>query len=114
MIREGRHHPVEIRSGVRPSEKELASNDNTPGGRGDRANPGTPPTQAPQVLGMALATLDEPTRRRLNLPTDVRGVVVEGIVGEHHGLEGRTGRNTVKGCDAWLIEAADCVVEVLP
>ncbi|MFL5296118.1 MAG: Do family serine endopeptidase [Phenylobacterium sp.] len=79
VIREGRHHPVEIRSGVRPSEKELASNDNTPGGRSGGANPTVPPAQAPQVLGMALATLDEPTRRRLNLPTDVRGVVVEGI-----------------------------------
>ena len=38
VIREGKHRPVEIRSGTRPSEKELASNDNTPGG-GKRGAP---------------------------------------------------------------------------
>jgi len=80
VIREGRHRQVDVRSGIRPSEKELASNDNTPGGRGEGATPGAvPPQKAPEVLGMALGTLDEPTRRRLNLPTDLHGVVVEGI-----------------------------------
>src|SRR6185503_12771618 len=63
-----------------PSEKELASNDNTPGGGREGGAPGALPQQkAPEVLGMALGVLDEPTRRRLNLPTDLRGVVVEGI-----------------------------------
>jgi serine protease Do len=80
VIREGRHRLVEVRSGIRPSERELALNDNTPGGKGgEGGSPATPPQKAPEVLGMALANLDEPTRRRLNLPTEVHGVVVEGI-----------------------------------
>ena len=77
VIREGKHRTVEVRSGVRPSEKDLASNDNTPGGA-DRS-PLTPPVVHPSVLGMALGPLDEPTRRRLNAPPQVRGVVVESV-----------------------------------
>jgi serine protease Do len=77
VIREGKHRPVEIRSGIRPSEKELASNDNTPGG--DRSNPVTPPAQHPSVLGMSLGPLDEATRRRLNAPADLKGVLVESV-----------------------------------
>jgi serine protease Do len=79
VIREGKHHAIEIRSGIRPSEKDLASNDNTPGGP-DRANPATPPAAPhPSVLGMALGPLDEATRRRLNAPPELKGVVVESI-----------------------------------
>jgi serine protease Do len=78
VVREGRHRMVEVRSGIRPSERELALNDNTPNGRGENT-PSAPQPKAPEVLGMALGTLDEATRRRLNLPTDVHGVVVEGI-----------------------------------
>jgi len=78
VIREGRHRLVEVRSGIRPSEKELASNDNTPGAKGE-ATPAIPQQKAPEVLGMALANLDDLTRRRLNLPTELHGVLVEGI-----------------------------------
>ncbi|HLZ76454.1 Do family serine endopeptidase [Phenylobacterium sp.] len=78
-IREGKHHTIEIRSGIRPSEKDLASNDNTPGG-GERANPALPPPAPhPTVLGMALGPLDETTRRRINAPPELHGVVVETI-----------------------------------
>jgi serine protease Do len=77
VIREGKHRAVEIRSGIRPSEKELASNDNTPGG--DRSNPVTPPAQHPSVLGMSLGPLDEATRRRMNAPADLKGVLVESV-----------------------------------
>jgi serine protease Do len=78
VIRDGKHRTVDVRSGIRPSEKDLASNDNTPGGV-DRSNPTTPPAPHPSVLGMALAPLDEATRRRLNAPPELHGVVVEGI-----------------------------------
>ena len=78
VIREGKHRIIEVRSGVRPSEKDLASNDNTPGG-GGRAEPSTPPAAHPSVLGMALGPLDEAMRRRLNAPPELRGVVVESI-----------------------------------
>jgi serine protease Do len=78
VIRDGRRRVVEVRSGVRPSERELATNDNTPGGR---QGPGgsAPQAQAPAVLGLSLTPLDEATRRQLNLPADVRGAVVTAI-----------------------------------
>jgi serine protease Do len=77
VIREGKHRPVEIHSGIRPSEKELASNDNTPGR--SEGGPSAGPEKNPSVLGMALSAFDEATRRRLNAPTDLKGVLVEGV-----------------------------------
>jgi serine protease Do len=79
VVREGKHHAIEIRSGIRPSEKDLASNDNSPNGI-DRGNPAAPPAAPhPTVLGMALGPLDEATRRRINGPPELKGVVVESI-----------------------------------
>ena len=79
IIRDGRRQTVNVRSGVRPSERELASNDNNanPGGR--PATPGAPPSTRAPVLGMSLSPLDEPARNRLNLPADVRGALVDGV-----------------------------------
>ncbi len=78
VIRDGKHHTVDIHSGVRPSEKDLASNDNQPGS-GEKG-PATPPSAPhPTVLGMALAPIDEATRRRLNAPPEVKGLVVESV-----------------------------------
>jgi len=77
VIRDGKHRTVEVRSGVRPAEKDLATNDNSPGG--DRATPAVPGTPHPSVLGMALAPLDEATRRRLNAPPELKGVLVEKV-----------------------------------
>src|SRR5579859_6560441 len=78
VIREGKHRVIDVRSGTRPSEKDLASNDNNPSS-GDRAAPATPSAPHPQVLGMALGPLDEAMRRRLNAPPELKGVVVESI-----------------------------------
>lgn len=79
VIREGKKRTVDVRTGVRPSERELASNDNSASGGSSRATPGSSPTARPPVLGMSLATLDAATRTRLNLPADVRGAVVETV-----------------------------------
>jgi len=78
VIREGKHHAIDVRSGIRPSEKDLASNDNTPGGASP-GGPPVPPVQHPSVLGMSLGPLDEATRRRLNAPADLKGVLVESV-----------------------------------
>lgn len=77
IIRNGRRQQVTVRSGTRPSERELAANDNTPGGR----TPGAPapPTQSPPVIGLALAPLDDASRRQLNVPADVRGALVTSV-----------------------------------
>jgi len=78
VIHEGKRKVVEVRSGIRPSEKDLASNDNTPGGQGSGG--ATPPAvQAPAVLGLSLVPLDDTARRGLNLPADVRGAVVGSV-----------------------------------
>jgi serine protease Do len=76
VLRERRRQMIEIRSGVRPSERELAQNDNTPGGRGQGGGALQQQRPTPSVLGLALAPLDEPTRRQLSLPANVRGAVV--------------------------------------
>jgi len=78
VIRDGKRRTVDVRSGVRPSERELASNDNTPGG-GGRTVPGAPPAASAPVLGMSLGALDPAARTRLNLPADVRGALVESV-----------------------------------
>ncbi|HEX7887127.1 MAG TPA: Do family serine endopeptidase [Phenylobacterium sp.] len=79
VIRDGKRRTVDVRSGVRPSERELAANDNSAGPGGRPGAPGsTPSTRAP-VLGMSLAPLDDTTRNRLNLPAEVRGALVENV-----------------------------------
>jgi serine protease Do len=78
VIREGKHHAIEIRSGIRPSEKDLAANDNTPGG-GDHGLTTPPGAPHPSVLGMALGPLDDAARRRLNAPPEAKGVVIESV-----------------------------------
>ncbi len=80
LIRAGKRKIVEIRSGVRPTERELAANDNTQGGgkNGGAEGPGAE-AQHPAVLGLALAPLDEASRRRLNLDAAVRGVLITSV-----------------------------------
>jgi serine protease Do len=80
VIRAGKRRVVEIRSGVRPTERELAANDNQQGGanRGGAEGPSAE-AQRPVVLGLALAPLDEATRRRLNLDAAIRGVLIASV-----------------------------------
>ncbi|KRB48936.1 MAG: Do family serine endopeptidase [Pseudomonadota bacterium] len=80
LLRAGKRKVVEIRSGVRPTEKELAANDNPQGGpnRGGGEGSGAQ-AQRPVVLGLALAPLDEAARRRLSLDPAVRGVLIASI-----------------------------------
>jgi serine protease Do len=79
VIHDGKRKVVEVRSGIRPSEKDLASNDNTPGGRQSPGGAAPPAAQAPAVIGLSLMPLDEATRRGLNLPAEVRGAVVGSV-----------------------------------
>jgi len=80
VIHDGKRKTIEVRSGIRPSEKDLASNDNTPGGRQGGPGGASPPTaQAPTVIGLSLVPLDEAARRGLNLPPELRGAVVGAV-----------------------------------
>ncbi|MBC7167836.1 Do family serine endopeptidase [Phenylobacterium sp.] len=78
VIRDGSRRTVEVRSGVRPTESELAANDNGPDGS---PRPGQAPAQPnnPEVLGMSLAPLDDAARRAFGIPANVRGVVIAAL-----------------------------------
>jgi serine protease Do len=79
VIRDGKHRVVPVHSGVRPSEKELAANENSLGGQGG-GGPGAPQAQrAPAVLGLSLAPLDDAMRRQLGLPGTLHGAVVMNV-----------------------------------
>ena len=79
VIRDGRHRTVDVHSGVRPSEAELAANDNSPGRQAPGGGGGPVVPVAPAVLGLRLAPLDEATRRQLSLPAEVHGAVVMSV-----------------------------------
>lgn len=108
VVRNGKRQVVEVRSGVRPSEAELAANDNSSRRQSPNGDAPNAPA-APSVLGLKLAPLDEPTRRQLSLPGDVRGAVITGVddssdAGEK-GL--RRGDVIVRAGDRQVATAAD-------
>ncbi|WP_395672171.1 Do family serine endopeptidase [Phenylobacterium sp.] len=113
VVRDGRRQVVEIRSGTRPSERELASNDNTPGSRVPGA-PGAPAPQAAPILGLALTPLDEASRRQLNLPADVRGALVASVDQSSDAAEKglRRGDVIVRAGDRAVSGAADVAAVV--
>jgi serine protease Do len=112
VIHDGKRKTLEVRSGIRPSEKDLAVNDNTPGRQGPGASP--PTAQAPAVLGLSLMPLDETARRGLNLPPELRGAVV-GAVDQNSdaGQKGlRRGDVIVRAGNRPVVTASDLAAEV--
>jgi serine protease Do len=78
VIRDGKPRTVDIRSGVRPSEAQLAAGPAGSGGAGP--GPARPAPAAGQaILGMMVSPLDDAARRRTGLPADVRGLVISGV-----------------------------------
>jgi serine protease Do len=77
VLRDGKKREVDIKSGVRPSEQQLASNDNRGGANGEPNSPTTP--HSPVVLGLALSPLDDGSRKRIGADAAVRGVVVTAV-----------------------------------
>jgi len=78
IIRDGKRRTLDVRSGTRPSEKELAANENNPD-QGGGGSSGSQAPRAPAVLGLSLAPLDDSLRRQLGLPAGVRGAAVLGV-----------------------------------
>ena len=74
VLRGGKARTLDVRSGTRPSEAQLAANNREDDGSGD--HPDTPEAQHPNALGMTLGLLDDATRRRLGLGADIKGAVV--------------------------------------
>ena len=78
VIRDGKPRTVDIRSGVRPSESQLAAGPGGSGGAGP--GPARPAPAAGQaILGMMVSPLDDAGRRRTGLPADVRGLIISGV-----------------------------------
>lgn len=77
IFRNGKRQTIDVRSGVRPSEKELQASANDNGDPGSAAPDGV---QRPVVIGMGLAPLDEALRRRYSIPASVRtGAVITSV-----------------------------------
>ncbi|HEX5775228.1 MAG TPA: Do family serine endopeptidase [Caulobacteraceae bacterium] len=113
VIRDGKRQRIDIRSGVRPSEKELAA----VGAGNDDDNPATPDApsvQRPVVLGMGLAPLDAALRQRYSIPASVRGAVVTSVRAESDaGEKGlRAGDVIVSATNKAVSTAADVAAAV--
>jgi len=79
ILRGGKVRDVDVSSGVRPSEAQLAKAEN---GGDDSAGPDSgsaPAAKTPRTLGMMLGALDGDTRSHLGLPDTVHGAVVLGV-----------------------------------
>ncbi|MFZ5719019.1 MAG: Do family serine endopeptidase [Pseudomonadota bacterium] len=113
IIRDGKRRTIEVRSGVRPSERELAANDNLGGAPGGAAPGAVAPAQAP-VLGMSLGPLDEVTRNRLNLPADVRGALVQSVdQGSDAGSKGLRRGDVITRANDRTVDAPADLAEVV-
>ena len=76
ILRDGKPKTIEVRSGVRPSEKELASNDNSK----DDAAPGKGGAMGKSaVIGLTLSPLDDAARRRLGVEASVKGLLIASL-----------------------------------
>jgi serine protease Do len=107
ILRDGKERGLEVKSGTRPSEAQLAANNR--GEEGGPDQPATPEAQHPNALGMTLAPLDDATRRHLGLPADIHGAVVLSVKSSSDaGEKGlRAGDILVRAGDAAVNSPAD-------
>ena len=80
VLRDGKTHVFDVRSGVRPSQAQLAQQQN---GGDDQSGPdaASPEGKHSSTLGMMLGALDNDTRGKLGVPEAVHGAVVLGVKG---------------------------------
>jgi serine protease Do len=114
IIRDGKHRTVAVRSGTRPSEKELAANENSPQGQGGGGSGGSQAPKAPAVLGLSLAPLDDNLRHQLGVSGNVHGAVVMGVdPNSDAGQKGlKRGDVIVRAGDAQVASAAEVAAAV--
>jgi serine protease Do len=79
VMRDGKSRTIDVKSGVRPSEKELTRGANDNDEQGGSVKPQAPAPAKPSVLGMGLAPLDEAAHTRYSIPGNVRGAVIESL-----------------------------------
>jgi serine protease Do len=80
VFRAGKERTIDIVSGVRPSEDQLAQNGGM-GSEDEGATPGASGEAARQVLGMALVPIDPAARQAYNIAPTTHGVLVQGVKG---------------------------------
>jgi serine protease Do len=78
VLREGRTLNVEVRSGLRPSESEIAKLNGQGGDEEDKSQ-GPTETRGPVILGMNVAPINPSTRQKYNLGQNASGVVVTDV-----------------------------------
>ena len=103
ILRGGKQIAVAVKSGVRPSEDELAKQQQQGQDEDGAINPSIPSIK-PDALGISVGPLDDAARKRYMLPKDVNGAVVEGVTSSSD-----AGKKGVKRGDV-LVRAGDRVV----
>jgi serine protease Do len=106
LLRGGKVMTLNVRSGVRPTEAQLASNDNSQQG-GGAAAPNVDRSAHPSILGMTFGPTDDAgMHNRLGLPADIKGAAVLSVKGasdaKEKGLQAgdvvvRAGDHSVRG-----------------
>jgi len=87
-LRSGRRVNLQIVSGLRPSEAQLAQNNGGDEGQGGQS-PSEPQATRTNVLGMQLVQLDAAARQRLGVRAGVEGVAVDQV--QQASIAGRAG-----------------------
>ncbi len=77
LLRGGKPMTLDVHSGLRPSEAQLAQN--AYGGDQNQAQPQAPAPAAHMTLGLTLRPLDSAARNELGLSPEVRGALVAGV-----------------------------------
>jgi serine protease Do len=78
ILREGRTLTVEVHSGLRPSEAEIAKMSGQGGGE-DEEQGGPAQARGPEILGLNVAPINPTTRRQYNIPQGASGVVITDV-----------------------------------
>ncbi len=79
VMRDGKTHVFDVKSGTRPTEAQLAKQQN---GEDDQSGPdSTPSGKHSSTLGMLLGALDDDTRGKLGVPETLKGAVILGVKG---------------------------------
>jgi serine protease Do len=82
VYRDGKEMSVDVKSGTRPSEQQLAQGDRSGDDQGGPDSPDHPAAVGAPVLGMQLAPLNADTRGQYNIPESIKGgVVVQSVKG---------------------------------
>lgn len=113
IYRNGKPRTVDVRSGTRPNERELAQNGGLGGGDDDNDAPSSGGPKSPQprsqILGMSVSPLNPAARQQYSIGDNVQGVVVDGVKGASDaGEKGlRKGDVIVRAGDRDVASAAD-------